>query len=450
MAEPLKEIAERARQEQPIPTVSAVLPDGSLLETIYDGERRETAFLRWHDGQWTRESSVSLEDSTRQLVPYSPQNNLLRNGVVLFPSGAEDYGTERELVEAIRDFLHRYVDVSPLFEKLASYYVLLSWVYDAFNELPYLRVRGDPGSGKTRFLLVVGSVCYKPIFASGASTVSPLFRLLDTFRGTLVIDEGDFRFSDERAEIVKILNNGNARGFPVLRSEATGKRGEFNPRAYHVFGPKLIATRGFFEDRALESRCLTEEMGGTGLREDIPINLPAGWEAEALRLRNQLLLFRFRNLSKCRPDERLVDRTIEPRLNQVFVPLLSVVDDATTRAELRDLARRYHRELVTDRGMEMEAQVLEIVNELALAGESGISIKDITQAFIARHAEDYERKITTKWIGTIVRRRLGLRAAKVHGVFTIGAGELQKLPRLREKYGLGHPDESSESAGDVG
>src|SRR5205085_10842443 len=127
----------------------------------------------------------------------------------------------------------RYVDVSPLYEKLASYYVLLSWVYDGFNELPYLRLRGDYGTGKTRFLLTVGSLCYKPIFASGASTVSPLFRIIDAIQGTLVIDEGDFRLSDERAEIVKILNNGNARGFPVLRSEVTSSR-EFNPTAYTV------------------------------------------------------------------------------------------------------------------------------------------------------------------------------------------------------------------------
>jgi hypothetical protein len=59
------------------------------------------------------------------------------------------------------------------------------------------------------------------------------------------LDESDFRASDEKAEIVKILNNGNARGFPVLRSEPD-RKGEYNPRAYSVFGPKLVATRGFF------------------------------------------------------------------------------------------------------------------------------------------------------------------------------------------------------------
>src|SRR5262249_57482113 len=102
-----------------------------------------------------------------------------------------------------------------------------------------VRLGGGGGGGKRRLLLSVGSLWYKPIFASGASTVSPLFRILDAFRGTLIVDEGDFRFSDEKAEIVKILNNGNARGFPVLRSESTGKR-EYNPTAYAVFGPKLV------------------------------------------------------------------------------------------------------------------------------------------------------------------------------------------------------------------
>jgi hypothetical protein len=39
--------------------------------------------------------------------------------------------------------------------------------------------------------------------AAIASTVSPIFHTLDAFRGTLIFDEADFRFSDERSEIVK-------------------------------------------------------------------------------------------------------------------------------------------------------------------------------------------------------------------------------------------------------
>lgn len=215
----------------------------------------KTSFLTWKNGTTKEETKKTLLSGTT-LVPYSAENNLLTHKVVLLPSGVEEYESQQVLIRDIRGFIHRYLDISERFEAIASYYVLFSWVHDDFNELPYLRARGDYGSGKSRFLQTVGSLCFKPIFACGASTVSPLFRILDAVQGTLVIDEADFKSTDERAEITKILNNGNARGFPVLRSEVTPQK-EFDPRAFHVFGPKLIATRNSFEDQALESRCLT-------------------------------------------------------------------------------------------------------------------------------------------------------------------------------------------------
>jgi hypothetical protein len=435
------------KKQRAVPTVSAVLDDGAILEMVYRPADHRSAFVLWRNDQWNTESALTV-DPFHSLVPYSPNNNLIKNEVVLLPSEPEEYGSEAELLGDIRAFIHRYVDVSPLFETISSYYVLFSWIYDSFHELPYLRLRGDPGSGKTRFLLTVGSLCYKPIFASGASTVSPLFRILDSFRGTMIIDEGDFRFSDERAEIIKILNNGNAKGFPVLRSEASANGKEFNPRAYAVFGPKLVATRGFFEDRALESRCLTEEMGQSRLRHDIPINLTSDHKEEALHIRNKLLLFRFRNLHKRQASEDLVDRTIEPRLNQIFVPLLSIIEDPDARAELRELARRYNRELVAERGMDMEAQILEIIRDM-LASPFGVrlSIKDITSWFIDRHGMDHERKVTTKWIGGVIRKRLGLQTQRSSEGYLIVA-EKAKLLCLYDKYGMGS-QETSDATGDL-
>jgi hypothetical protein len=372
MAPPEKKPEEQddARRERVIPTASAVLDSGEIVEMIFRPSSRETRFLVSKADEISEERSILLPSGER-LVPFSPGNNLLKHEVVLFPSETEEYGSEVELLTEIRAFIHRYVDVSPLFEEIASYYVLFSWVYDAFNELPYLRARGDFGSGKTRFLQTVGSLCYKPIFASGASTVSPIFRIIDFFRGTLVIDEGDFRVSDEKAEVVKILNNGNQRGFPVLRSEVTGKK-EFDPRAYTVFGPKIVATRHSFDDKALESRFLTEQMGQRRLRTDIAINLPSEQKEEALHLRNKLLLFRFRNLMKPRTLQEL-DRSVEPRLSQIFNPLISVIADPRLRGELREMAKLLSADLVSDRGLETEAQVLEVIRDLtASSGRSGL------------------------------------------------------------------------------
>jgi len=443
-----KETPHRSSKGKPIrPTAAAsvVLDSGEIVEMILRRDERRTVFLVADASGAIEERDQVLTDKGERLVPFSPDNNLLEHDVVLLPSGVDDYGNESELLDDIRKFIHRYVEVSPIFEEIASYYVLLTWVYDAFNELPYLRVRGDFGSGKSRFLLTVGSICYKPMFASGASTVSPVFRILDSFRGTLIVDEADFRMSDQQAEIVKILNNGNARGFPVLRTEVTARK-EFEPRAYSVFGPKIVATRDFFEDRALESRFLTEEMTGQRPRKDIPLNLPDEQKEEALAIRNKLLLFRFRNLHRSRDLTVLADRSIEPRLSQIFAPLLAIVRDPVSSDSLRTLARRYHEELQTDRSMATEAQLLEVIRELRMLSSEPIAIKDIAGRFATRFGDDYDRRISPKWIGSLIRRKLHLRPRKIRGVFVINASEFKDISRLYERYGINPSTESGAAA----
>ena len=429
---------------KPVRTASAVLADGRLVELLYDRAQRRTSLAVWQQDHWTCEPSLTL-DTGLELVPYAAENNLIRNDVILLPSAPEEYGNDGDLVGEIQAFIHRYVDISPRFERIASHYVLLSWIFDGFNELPYLRVRGDYGSGKTRFLLIVGALCYKPFFASGASTVSPIFHILDAFRGTLIFDEADFRFSDEKAALVKILNNGNMRGMPVLRTEVLRDR-EFNPRAFDVYGPKIVATRGAYQDRALESRFITEEMGARRLRPDIPISLPETYRAEALRLRNKLLLYRFRNHGKRDISGQRQDARIEPRLSQIFAPLLSVAATAAVRDDLRLLARELNSDLIADRGLDVEADILAIIQKrLATPGTRPLSIKAITADLQRRYGAEYDRAITSKWVGGILRRRLQIRAYKSNGVYVIPITQRPRLERLFEKYGLTRPQADTDT-----
>lgn len=421
---------------QPLRTAATVVGDGRIIELVYDRNKHQTALAVWNGKTCKLQSSVVL-DNGRELVPYSADNNLIRNEVILLPSQPEEYGITAELVAEIESFIHRYVDVSSRFQRIASHYVLFSWLFDNFNELPYLRLRGDYGSGKTRFLLTVGALCYKPFYASGASTVSPIFHILDGFRGTLILDEADFRFSDEKAELVKILNNGNMRGMPVLRTEVIRGR-EFNPRAFQVFGPKIVATRGHYQDRALESRFITEEMGARQLRRDIPISLTDTYKAEALSLRNKLLLYRFRHHGKLGHMTDLADLNLEPRLSQIFSPLLSVVEDGDVRAELHAVAKEINADLIEDRGLDVESDILGIIRDLiSCQDQRHISIKDITSELQRCYGSEYDRNITNKWVGGIVRRRLQIRTQKSNGVYIIPLTQRPRLERLFEKYGLG-------------
>ena len=166
-----------------------------------------------------------------------------------------------------------------------------------------------------------------------------------------------------------------------------------------MFGPKIVATRGYYDDRALESRFITEETGHRGLRRDIPINLPTEYKDEACALRNKLLLYRFRNFAKKRPMDALVDPTLEPRLNQIFVPLLSIISDPSVRAELREVARERHREIVNDRGMDVEAQILEVIKDLERQ-RSKLAVGEVTAAFIRRHGREYIARSPTNGSGS--------------------------------------------------
>lgn len=425
---------------------SLTLNDGSIAELVYDPGAATTAFAIWRAGAWSLQPHLDVSDNDR-VLPFSPSNNLIKNDAVLLPSEPVEYDDELKLIEEVRTFIHRYTDLSPPFETIATYYVLLTWLHDAFNELPYLRLRGDYGTGKTRTLLTLGSLCYKAFFASGASTVSPIFHTLDAFGGTLIFDEADFRFSDERAEIVKVLNNGNVRGIPLLRTMMNQQR-EFNPRAFQVFGPKIVATRGHYEDKALESRFLTEEMGGRRLRDDIPINLPQAFRDEARTLRNKLLLYRFHRRAKTKLDESQLDPVLEPRLNQIILPLLSIVRDEGARQELRSLARDMQKGLVVERGMQAEAQILEVLADLIENAErTVVAIADVAALLVERYGADYERPITNRWVGGILRKRLNVQTYKSHGVFVVPITERPKVELLCVRYGV---DTSQERLGDVG
>ena len=419
-------------ERAPRPIASAVLEDGTLLEMLFDATKRRTAFAKLADGELSEVDNLESPEVGR-VIPFAANNNLLAHGVVLFPSMPASYEDEPTVLGEVRAFIHKYADVSEAFEELASYYVLLTWVYDAFNEVPYLRFKGDFGSGKSRCLQTIGSICYKPMFVSGASTISPMFRIIDAFRGTLILDESDFRYSDEKAEIVKILNNGNAAGFPVLRSEVTPTR-EFNPRAFAVFGPKIIASRSNFDDPALESRCLTESLSGRRPRNDIPISLPASFHDEARAIRNKLLMYRFRHRFSVAVETEADVALPEARIAQIVAPLLGVVTDSLARERIVCFAARQMMAINAERESSLEAQILDVMSSMRRDGAPW-NVGDIAALFANRYGSDYDR-VSARWMGAQLRRRLSLIPVKSNGTFVVPRIAEAQIAMLCERYGV--------------
>lgn len=430
-----------AKGHQSTLVISAIEPDATIIETVYRPETLETALAVGQGESIAIVAEARRDDVT--YLPIRPTNNLLKHGALLLPSEPAEYGTTELLLADIESYIRKYVSLPDYAIGMSAAYVLLSWVYDAFNELPYLRFRGDYGTGKTRALLVIGSLCYKAFLASGASTVSPIFHTLDTFKGTLIFDEADFRFTDEKAELVKILNNGNAKGFPVLRTQVTAKK-EFDPRAFVIYGPKIVGMRRSYEDRALESRFLTIEME-PGRSTGVPINLPDSQKDEALELRNKLLRYRFRNRLSVTLDPGLADPNLEARFNQILLPLLSVIPDEELRATIMEMARGLQAGIVLERGASADGQVLSIVHRLLSdTTMRTISLSDIVSAFTAAFGADYDRPISNRWIGAVLRR-LQIALYKSNGVFVLVPGQGERIEALCKRYGVSTVEENPES-----
>jgi hypothetical protein len=416
--------------DQPTSTVSRNLQDGTLIELVHDPEARTTSLaVGSPDGSATMVDRLQLSDG-EVLVPYAPGNNLLATGAVSLPAAIGRYVSKAELLADIKAFLHRHVDLSPHFEDIASHYVLFSWVYDAFNEAPMLRLSGDYGSGKTRALLAIGSLCHKAFFASGASTVSPIFHIIDAFGGTLVLDEADLRLSDKTADLVKILNNGTTRGLPVLRT-MTNRHKELNPTAFRVFGPKIVAMRTGFDDEALESRFIDEEMGMRPLRPDIPLTTPESLGKEARDLRDRLLAWRFDERRNLEIEPARSIESLSPRGNQMALPLLALVDDSNVREAIgRHLAGQEARALAR-RAERPRAKMAGVLDRM-------FNESSVPTIPVARVAEAYNREASTalpvKSVGHILRTELGLETRKSRGVYVVGASEHERVAEIAARY----------------
>lgn len=423
---------------------SVVLPD-RIAETIYNPKSQETLFAVYENDEVGLADFVKTDKET--IYPLDGKNDIVRKGIVLLPSDTAEYGSEEALVHDIHTFIHKYLDISEQFEHIASYYVLFSWIFDRFNEVPYLRAIGDFGSGKSRFLRVIGSLCYRPIFTGGATTTAPIFRILEEMRGTLVLDEADLKASDMTNELIKILNMGYERGGSVLRMQ--GKNMDVI-KSYDVFSPKVVATRETFNDKALESRFLVEEMGKGTLRDDIPRRLDDSFYGAALELRNKLLLWRFRNYRKPIDFDEKPIAGIHPRLHQIIIPLLSIIQSEEVKRSLVEFMKRYNEELVADRGLSWESDILFATLKVAYeTKQDTLTVKQITdQANL--EIDVNEDPFKPRKVGWILRQKLQLKTYKTRNGYTLSMSKnAEKINFLRERYGITDTDIRGEDANNV-
>ncbi len=308
---------------------------------------------------------------------YPIESEEVQKDAIKLPSGIVEYGTDEKLDIEIKEHIKKWLDIPKEVLQFAVWNIKRSWVYERFHTLNYLRALGEAGMGKSRFLDTLGYLHYKPIATSGATTAAPVFRIIEKWRGTLIMDEADFTKSDEAQDIIKIINMGYEKGKYVMRCDMENKK---DINFFDPYCPKILATRKSFKDKATESRCITSIMKGTN-RKDIKFNLNKDFWEKTEELRNKLLLWRFRNYHKINPEEDIdFEIDVEPRIKQIvnsFITLFS-----TEKGQLDKFKKfilKCQDELIEERKNTFAGLIVESIYSMLEEGKNDISNQDIIE-----------------------------------------------------------------------
>jgi hypothetical protein len=345
-----------------------VMNEGILYEQIQPG-----IFVGLKDGEI--DEHRAFEDEHYIIEPMDIDKEL-GDMPIKFPLKPQEYDTKTSLFKEIREHIAKYVTVSEDFLDICALYIMITWVTKNLNTVPYLKVFGQVDSGKSRWLDVIGDLCWKRVTSGGATNPAPIFRTLDIVNdATFSLDEASMKGSDMYSAIAQILNTGWQRNHPVIR--CVGR--DYKPHAFPSFGPKLIATRNqFFGDEAVDRRCIAEKIRNDS---NLPTELPPEYDNESSKLRNKLLMFELKNWDKL--ERTKIDsmnlKGISSGSRQVFSAFAAVFHDEPKILEkIREYTKKFDLNQTKKMGHSLHGQIVYAICELNRGGLKEIERNDET------------------------------------------------------------------------
>lgn len=159
-----------------------------------------------------------------------------------------------ELFNELSATIKRYIVCSKETADAAALWATMTWFIDVVMVAALLLITApEKRCGKTQFLSVLWKLVKKPLAASSISPAA-LFRSIDAWRPTLLIDEAD-AFMKDNEELRGLLNAGHTRDSAyVIR--VVGEN--FEPKAFSVWGAKAVAGIGHLADTLMDRGIVLE------------------------------------------------------------------------------------------------------------------------------------------------------------------------------------------------
>jgi putative DNA primase/helicase len=159
------------------------------------------------------------------------------------------------LLRQIAERLKQHVIFSNDAASAVALWLAFAWAHDAATHSPILLVTSaERDSGKTTLLGLVNFLSPRGLMVTHLSP-AVLFRSIEKWNPTLIVDEADDQFQDN-PPLRAVINGGWTRGAGVPRCHPDTHEPEFFP----TFGPKAIGMKGRALPDTLLSRAIVIEM----------------------------------------------------------------------------------------------------------------------------------------------------------------------------------------------
>jgi len=353
--------------------------------------------------------------------------------------------TRLELIDLVFKEIDMFIDAELEEKAVFTAFVVLSYVQELFDTLPYLYVVGDNESGKTHLVILLGELCYRPLVGVSHTAADLYSYLEDDIPLTIIEDE--FQGSERDSEKMKIYKSGYKKGAKVARVTTFdgGRRIDY----FNCFGLKIMAAEKLVENKGLMQRCIVVEMVEGYPEKDY---YDVGDYERFSWLRSELLKWRMRVLVKHEELPTVSVDWLRGRDRELYLPLLTILHGSKLYDILENFLKRKVQEKIIERSSSLEAMVVKNVVEILQNSKEvdftdlwGRLLRDLDGEEIkpphltsarAMHSEVYG-EVSKKDIANILKNKLGMNKMKTKRDgrnIILYIPNMEKLKKAYRKY----------------
>lgn len=282
------------------------------------------------------------------------------------------------LLHEVAETIRRFIVCDREIKLAVTLWCAFTWIIEHVEVAPIAMITApEKQCGKSQLLTLIGKLSNRPLVASSI-TAQSLFRVVEAFSPTLLIDEAD-SFMREDEDLRGIINSGHTRQ-SAFAIRCVGDNHE--PTVFSTWGAKAISGIGYLPDTIMDRAIIFN------LRRKL-----AGEEVQRLRHADKGLfetltakLARFAadaggSIALARPE---IPETLSDRAQDNWEPLLAVADYAG--GEWPKLAREVAQKIsgVEQSALSLSAELLADIREVFESkGVDRISSADLITALCA-------------------------------------------------------------------